>query len=158
MQVRSNGGTDGGELVCDLVLVAIGVTPNSDGLGLEDAGVATERGSITVDEHMATNVPGIYAIGDVTGKLPLAHVASAQAVHVAEHMAGEETQPLDYEMMPRATYCIPQVASFGLTEAQALERGYKIQVRQVPLLGQRQGASHWRDCRHGQAGRGPNPW
>ena len=134
MQVRSNEGTDGGELVCHLVLVAIGVTPNSDGLGLEDAGIATERGSITVDEHMATNVPNVYAIGDVTGKLPLAHVASAQAVHVAEHIAGEETQPLDYEMMPRATYCIPQVASFGLTEAQALERGYKIQVGKYPFL------------------------
>jgi dihydrolipoamide dehydrogenase len=108
--------------------------PNSEGLGLDTVGVETDRGSITVDQHMATNVPGIYAIGDVTGRLPLAHVASAQAVHVAEHIAGEETQPLDYEMMPRATYCIPQVASFGLTEAQAVERGHRVSVGKYPFL------------------------
>ena len=134
LQVRSNEATEGWELVCDLVLVAIGVTPNSDGLGLEEVGVELDRGSIAVNEHMETSVPGIYAIGDVTGRLPLAHVASAQAVHVAEHLAGEEPQPLDYEMMPRATYCIPQVASFGLTEAQALERGHWVQVGRYPFL------------------------
>ena len=134
MQVRFNQGADGQELVCDKVLVAIGVTPNSDGVGLEQVGVETDRGNIIVNEHMSANVPGIYAIGDVTGKLPLAHVASAQAVHVAEHIAGEETQPLDYEMMPRATYCIPQVASFGLTEAQAVERGYRVRIGKYPFL------------------------
>ena len=133
-KVRFNEGTDEQEMTCGLVLVAIGVTPNSVGLGLEQVGVVTERDNIVVDEHMATNVPGIYAIGDVTGKLPLAHVASAQAVHVAEHIAGEETQPLDYEMMPRATYCTPQVASFGLTEAQAVERGHKVRVGKYPFL------------------------
>ena len=133
-KIRFNEGTDEREMACGLVLVAIGVTPNSDGLGLEQVGVSTERDNIVVDEHMATNVPGIYAIGDVTGKLPLAHVASAQAVHVAEHIAGEETQPLDYEMMPRATYCTPQVASFGLTEAQAVERGHKVRVGKYPFL------------------------
>ena len=134
MQVRFNEGSDGQELICDKVLVAIGVTPNSDGLALESVGVETDRGNVTVNEHMATNVPGIYAIGDVTGKLPLAHVASAQAVHVAEHIAGEETQPLDYDMMPRATYCIPQVASFGLTETQAVERGHRVRVGKYPFL------------------------
>ena len=134
LQVRSTAATEGWELVCDLVLVATGVMPNSEGLGLDTVGVDTDRGSITVDQHMATNVPGIYAIGDVTGRLPLAHVASAQAVHVAEHIAGEETQPLDYEMMPRATYCIPQVASFGLTEAQAVERGHRVSVGKYPFL------------------------
>ena len=134
MQVRFNGGTDGQELICDKVLVAIGVTPNSDGLALEPIGVETDRGNVTVNEHMATNVPGIYAIGDVTGKLPLAHVASAPAVHVAEHIAGEENQPLDYDMMPRATYCIPQVASFGLTETQAVERGHRVRVGKYPFL------------------------
>ena len=133
-KVRFNEGTDEQEMACGLVLVAIGVIPNSVGLGLEQVGVVTERDNIVVDEHMATNVPGIYAIGDVTGKLPLAHVASAQAVHVAEHIAGEETQPLDYEMMPRATYCTPQVASFGLTEAQAVERGHKVRVGKYPFL------------------------
>ena len=133
-KVRFNEGTDEQEMTCGLVLVAIGVTPNSVGLGLEQVGVVTERDNIVVDEHMATNVPGISAICDVTGKLPLAHVASAQAVHVAEHIAGEETQPLDYEMMPRATYCTPQVASFGLTEAQAVERGHKVRVGKYPFL------------------------
>ena len=134
LQVRSTEATEGWELVCDLVLLAVGVTPNSDALGLEQVGVDTDRGNIVVDGYMATSVPNIYAIGDVTGKLPLAHVASAQAVHVAEHIAGEETQPLDYDMMPRATYCIPQVASFGLSESQALDRGHRVRVGKYPFL------------------------
>ena len=112
----------------DKVLVAIGVQPNVEDLGLETAGIATDRTGITVDEKMATNVAGIYAIGDVTGKMPLAHVASAQAVVAVETIAGLETQPLDYTYMPRATYCIPQIASFGLTEAQAREQGKEINV------------------------------
>ena len=112
----------------DKVLVAIGVQPNSENLGLEDLGVATDRGYITVDDRMATNVPGIFAVGDVTGKLALAHVASAQGVAAIEAIAGEETHPLNYAFMPRATYCHPQVASFGLTEAQALEQGYDVKI------------------------------
>lgn len=115
-------------LVCDKVLVAIGVQPNVEGLGLETVGIATDRSGIIVDERMATNVAGIYAIGDVTGKMPLAHVASAQAAVAVEHIAGLETQPLDYTYMPRATYCMPQIASFGLTEAQAREQGKDISV------------------------------
>ena len=115
-------------LACDQVLVAIGVQPNSENLGLEALGVATEGGYIQVDDGMATNVPGIYAIGDVTGKLALAHVASAQATVAAETIAGLEPQSLDYTMMPRATYCQPQIASFGLTEAQAVEAGHDIKV------------------------------
>ena len=113
---------------CQKVLVAIGVQPNSDKLGLESAGVATDRGYVAIDGNMRTNVAGVYAIGDITGKLALAHVASAQGVAAAEHMAGIETQPLDYTGMPRATYCHPQVASFGLTEAQAKEQGYQVKV------------------------------
>ncbi len=89
---------------------------------------------------MRTNVPGVYAIGDVTGKLALAHVASAQGIVAAETIAGTKTQTLDYEAMPRCTYCQPQVASFGLTEAQAVERGHEVKVGRVPLPGQRQGA------------------
>ena len=115
-------------LACDQVLVAIGVQPNSENLGLEALGVATEGGYIQVDDGMATNVPGVYAIGDVTGKLALAHVASAQATVAVETIAGLEPQPLDYAMMPRATYCQPQIASFGLTEAQAVEAGHDIKV------------------------------
>lgn len=112
----------------DKVLVAIGVLPNSENLGLEAVGVETDRGYIVIDDRMATNVPGIYAVGDVTGKLALAHVASAQGVIAVETIAGEETQPLNYAYMPRATYCHPQVASFGLTEAQAIEQGYEVKV------------------------------
>ena len=112
----------------DRVLVAIGVQPNTENLGLESVGVATERGYIGIDERMATNVPGIYAVGDVTGKLALAHVASAQGITAVEAIAGAETQPLDYALMPRATYCHPQVASMGLTEAQAREQGYEVKV------------------------------
>ena len=115
-------------LQCDKVLVAIGVQPNVEDLGLETVGIATDRTGIIVDEGMATNVAGIYAIGDVTGKMPLAHVASAQAAMAVENIAGLETQPLDYTYMPRATYCIPQIASFGLTEAQAREQGKEIKV------------------------------
>ena len=115
-------------LECDKVLVAIGVQPNVEDLGLETVGIATDRTGIIVDEKMATNVGGIFAIGDVTGKLPLAHVASAQAVLAVENIAGLETQPLDYTYMPKATYCIPQIASFGLTEAEAREQGKEINV------------------------------
>ncbi len=114
-------------------LVAIGFRPNGRGLGLEEIGVKlSERGAVEIDERMATNVPGIWAIGDVTAKLMLAHVGSAQGVICAENIAGVETTTLDYEMMPRATYCQPQVASFGLTEAQARERGYEIKIGRFP--------------------------
>ena len=121
---------DGNEQVvaCDKALVAIGVQPNSEYLGLESLGVATEGGFVLVDDTMATNVPGLYAIGDVTGKLALAHVASAQATVAAEAIAGLEPQALDYTMMPRATYCQPQIASFGLTESQAVEAGHDVKI------------------------------
>ncbi|MDA1129411.1 MAG: dihydrolipoyl dehydrogenase [Chloroflexi bacterium] len=115
-------------LECDKVLVAIGVQPNVEDLGLETVGIATDRTGIIVDDKMATNVAGIYAIGDVNGKMPLAHVASAQAAIAVETIAGLETQPLDYTYMPRATYCLPQIASFGLTEAQAREQGKEIKT------------------------------
>jgi dihydrolipoamide dehydrogenase len=115
-------------LECEIVLVAVGVRGNIEDLGLESLGIETGGGSIQIDGHMSTNVPGIYAIGDVTGKLPLAHVASAQGVSVVEHIAGMETQALDYAMMPRATYCQPQIASFGLTEAQAREQGHSVRI------------------------------
>ena len=115
-------------LECDQVLVAVGVRPNTEDLGLEELGIETQNGAIQIDANMNTNVPGVYAVGDVTGKLALAHVASAQGVSAVEHMAGMEVQPLDYTFMPRATYCQPQVASFGLTEAQAREQGYQVSV------------------------------
>jgi dihydrolipoamide dehydrogenase len=83
---------------------------------------------VAVDDFMRTNVPGLYAIGDVTGKLALAHVASAQGIVAAEAIAGAETRPLDYGAMPRCTYCQPQVASFGLSESAAVEQGHKVRV------------------------------
>jgi dihydrolipoamide dehydrogenase len=116
------------EFSCEKVLVAIGVRANSEDLGLGELSIETENGYIKVQDTMSTNVPGVYAIGDVTGKLPLAHIASAQGVEAVEHIAGLETQPLDYVMMPRATYCQPQVASFGLTEAQAREKGHDVRI------------------------------
>ncbi len=115
-------------------LVAIGFRPNSKGFGLEEAGVKiNERGFVEINEKMQTNVPGIYAIGDVTGKLMLAHVGSAMGIVAAENIAGAETVTLDYEMLPRATYCQPQIASFGLTEAQAKERGHSIKIGRFPF-------------------------
>lgn len=118
----------------DQALVAIGFRPNSSGLGLEDVRVkVNERGFIEVNEKMQTNVPGIFAIGDVTGKLMLAHVGSAMGMVAAETIAGKETIPLNYENMPHATYSQPQVASFGLTEVQANERGYRVNVGRFPF-------------------------
>ena len=115
-------------------LVAIGFRPNSKGFGLEEAGVKiNERGMVEIDEKMQTSIPNIYAIGDVTGKLMLAHVGSAMGIVCAENIAGAETIVLDYDMMPRATYCHPQIASFGYTEAQAKERGYGIKIGRFPF-------------------------
>ena len=121
-------------VTAEKVLVAIGIQPNTAELGLDELGVATDRGFIQVDRYMATNVPGIYAIGDVTGKMPLAHVASAQAVAVAEHLSGLDIQDIDYTYIPRATYCQPQVASFGLTEKEAIDQGYDIKLGKFNMI------------------------
>jgi dihydrolipoamide dehydrogenase len=135
VNVRVSTEKDGAQaLEAERVLIAIGVQPNSEKLGLERVGVKVERGHVVIDAQMRTNVPGVYAIGDLTGKLALAHVASAQGIIAAEAIAGEEPHHLDYEMMPRCTYCQPQVASFGMTEAQAAERGYAVKVGQFPFL------------------------
>ena len=121
-------------LEAEQALVAIGFKPNGRGLGLEEVGVKlSERGAVEIDERMSTNVPGIWAVGDVTAKLMLAHVGSAQGIICAENIAGVETITLNYEMMPHATYCQPQVASFGLTEAQARERGFDVKVGRFPF-------------------------
>ena len=122
------------ELQAEQALVAIGVKPNSRDLGLEALGVKiNERGFVEIDERMATDVPGIWAIGDVTGKLMLAHVGSAQGIICTENIAGVETITLDYEMLPRVTFSQPQVASFGMTESQAKERGYEVKVGRFPF-------------------------
>jgi dihydrolipoamide dehydrogenase len=127
-------GKDGVQsLEAEVVLAAIGVQPNVPGLGLEELGVQLERGFVGVDSSMRTSVDGLLAIGDVTGKLPLAHVASAQGVLAVERLAGHETPDLDYDQMPRATYCQPQVASIGLTEKQAKERGLSVKSGRFPF-------------------------
>jgi dihydrolipoamide dehydrogenase len=121
-------------LEADKVLQAIGFQPRVSGYGLETTGVRlTERGAIDVDERCHTSVPHIYAIGDVTAKLMLAHAAEAMGIVAAETIAGAETMPLDYVMIPRATYCQPQIASFGWTEAQARERGFDVRVAKFPF-------------------------
>jgi len=127
---------EAGQQVLDAeqALVAVGFRPNTEGLGLEKIGVALDdRKMVGIDSRMATNVPGVWAIGDVTGKLQLAHVAMAMGVVCAENIAGVETIELDYQMMPRATYCQPQVASFGMTETQARESGHELRVGRFPF-------------------------
>ncbi|EZP29433.1 dihydrolipoyl dehydrogenase [Microbacterium oleivorans] len=124
-----------GQIEADKVLMSIGFAPRVEGFGLDKTGVKlTDRGAIEIDEYMRTNVEGVYAIGDVTAKLQLAHVAEAQGVVAAETIGKAETQTLgDYRNMPRATFCSPQVASFGLTEQQARDAGYDVKVAKFPF-------------------------
>jgi dihydrolipoamide dehydrogenase len=134
--VRLSSTTDAEEprsIAVDRVLLGAGFVPNSDNLGLEALSVATERGFIVVDEAMRTNVPGIYAVGDVTGKLALAHVAFAQGELAAEAIAGRQTSGIDYNAAPRCIYSSPQVAAMGMTEAQARERGHEVRMGAFPF-------------------------
>lgn len=134
VKVKVSGEAGEQTLDAEQALIAIGFRPNTQGLGLAEIGVGVDgRGMVGVDERMATNVPGIWSIGDVTGKLMLAHVASAMGIVCAENIAGTESRTLDYRMLPRATYCQPQVASFGLTEAQAKEEGHSVKVGRFPF-------------------------
>lgn len=139
---------DGSTLEADKVMIAVNFQPNVENIGLETVGVElTDRGAIKIDGQMRTNVPHIYAIGDVATEYRLAHIASAMGMVAAETIADHPTQTLEYIMMPRATYCVPQVASFGYTEAEAKEAGYEINVGQFPFqangkalgLGEREG-------------------
>ena len=115
-------------------LIAIGWTPNTGKLGLDAAGVdIDDNGYVQIDGRMATNVEGVWSIGDVTGKLPLAHVASAMGIVCAENISGVETVELNYKMMPRATFSDPQIASFGLTESEAEEEGYEVKIGRFPF-------------------------
>jgi dihydrolipoamide dehydrogenase len=128
---------DGGEqkvIETDKVLQAIGFAPRVEGFGLENAGVeVSDRGAIVVDERGRTNVDGVYAIGDCTGKLMLAHTAEAMGVVAAETIAGAETMEIAFDMIPRATYCQPQIASFGYSEEQAKDKGYDVKVAKFPF-------------------------
>lgn len=118
---------------CDVVLSATGVTPNTENLGLEALGIQTERGLIKVDEFYRTNVNGIYAIGDVVPGAALAHVATAEGITCVEKIAGQNPHPIDYNNIPSCTYCIPEVASVGYTEAAAKEAGYELKVGKFPF-------------------------
>ncbi|MCX8209556.1 MAG: dihydrolipoyl dehydrogenase [Lewinella sp.] len=118
---------------CDIVLSAAGVAPNTENIGLEDLGIKTERGLIETDEMYRTNVPGIYAIGDVTKGQALAHVATAEGITCVEAIAGHHPEPINYNNIPGCTYCVPEVASVGYTEAAAKEAGYELKVGKFPF-------------------------
>ena len=128
---RKDGSTE--EIKCDVVLSAAGVAPNTEDIGLEALGIKTERGLIQVDEYYQTNVSGIYAIGDVIPGPALAHVASAEGIICVEKIAGHHPEPIDYNNIPSCTYCSPEVASVGYTEAAAKEAGYDIKVGKFPF-------------------------
>ncbi|MFZ2175591.1 MAG: dihydrolipoyl dehydrogenase [Rhodococcus sp. (in: high G+C Gram-positive bacteria)] len=135
VSIKNNKSGDVETVVVDKVLQSVGFAPRVEGFGLEKTGVElTDRGAIGITDTMQTNVPHIYAVGDVTAKLMLAHVAEAMGVVAAEVIGGAETMTFDdYRMMPRATFCQPQVASFGLTEQQAKDEGYDIKVATFPF-------------------------
>ncbi len=128
---RKDGKTE--EIKCDVVLSAAGVTPNIENIGLEELGITTERGLIKVDEFYRTNVPGIYAIGDVVPGPALAHVASAEGITCVEKIAGLSPEPINYNNIPSCTYCSPEIASVGYTEKAAKEAGYEVKVGKFPF-------------------------
>lgn len=121
------------EIVADKALIAVGRSPVSDGIGLERLRVATSRGFIPVNEHMETDVPGIYAIGDVIPTQQLAHLASHEGMLAMRHIAGEKTEPINYDIVPNCVYCSPEVASVGLSEHAARERGIEVMSSKFPF-------------------------
>jgi len=142
MKNRKDGTTE--TLLCDVVLSAAGVTPNTENIGLEDVGVATDRGYIKVDEYFRTSVPGIYAIGDVLATQALAHLASAEGITCVEAIAGLHPEPIDYNNVPGCTYCSPEIASVGYTEQSAKDAGYEVLVGKFPFTasGKAKAAGH----------------
>ena len=133
--VKMKNRKDGKEetVACDLVLSAAGVSPNTENIGLETLGIATDRGYISVDEYYRTNVPGVYAIGDVLNTQALAHVASAEGITCVEHIAGLHVEPIDYNNIPGCTYCSPEIASVGYTEQAARDAGFEVLVGKFPF-------------------------
>ncbi len=118
---------------CDIVLSAVGISTNIEGIGLENVGVVTDKGKVIVDDYYKTNIPGIYAIGDIVHGPALAHVASAEGIICVEKIAGHNPEPLDYNNIPGCTYCSPEIASVGYTEKAAKEAGYEIKVGKFPF-------------------------
>jgi dihydrolipoamide dehydrogenase len=117
----------------EIVLSAVGVTTNLEGLGLEEVGVKTDKGKVLVDDFYKTNIPGVYAIGDIVKGPALAHVASAEGIICVEKIAGHHPQPLNYHNIPGCTYCQPEIASVGYTEKAAKEAGYEVKVGKFPF-------------------------
>lgn len=132
-KVKVKSGNDIKELECDIVLSAVGVQSNIEGIGLENLGIKTEKGKIIVDDFYQTNVPGVYAIGDIVHGPALAHVASAEGIICVEKFSGMHVAPLDYGNIPGCTYTWPEIASVGYTEAKAKEAGYEIKVGKFPF-------------------------
>ncbi|MGY3211228.1 dihydrolipoyl dehydrogenase [Mucilaginibacter sp. HD30] len=131
VSVKTASGTE--VLEAEIVLSAVGITTNIEGIGLEDAGVKTDKGKVLVDDYYRTNVEGVYAIGDIVKGQALAHVASAEGIICVEKIAGQKPEPLDYNNIPGCTYCSPEIASVGYTEKAAKEAGYEIKVGKFPF-------------------------
>ena len=144
--VKATVKTDKGEevLSADIVLSAVGIKTNIENIGLEELGIATDRDKIIVNDFYETNLPGYYAIGDVTSGQALAHVASAEGILCVEKISGQHVEPIDYNNIPGCTYCFPEVASVGYTEEQAKEKGYEIKVGKFPFTasGKAQAGGH----------------
>jgi dihydrolipoamide dehydrogenase len=134
-QVKAIIKTSKGEetLTADVILSAVGIKSNIENLGIEEVGIAIDRDKIMVNDFYQTNIPGYYAIGDVTSGQSLAHVASAEGILCVEKIAGHDVEPIDYGNIPGCTYCFPEIASVGLTEAEAKEKGIKIKVGKFPF-------------------------
>lgn len=128
---KKDGSAD--KIECDVMLSAVGIATNIEGIGLEESGVKTEKGLVVVDDYYQTNVPGVYAIGDIVKGPALAHVASAEGITCVEKIAGHHPEPVDYNNIPSCTYTSPEVASVGLTEEQAKEKGYEVKVGKFPF-------------------------
>jgi dihydrolipoamide dehydrogenase len=133
VKVKDNKSGKESELACNIVLSAVGVIPNTDNIGLENVGIATDKGMVNVDEHYRTNIEGYYAIGDIVPGPALAHVASAEGILCVESIAGHKIEAMDYNNIPSCTYCIPEVASVGYTEEEAKDAGYEIKVGKFPF-------------------------
>ena len=121
------------QLTCDVVLSAVGVATNLEGIGLEDVGVATDKGKVLVDDYYRTNIPGVHAIGDIVHGPALAHVASAEGIICVEKIAGKSPEPMNYNNIPGCTYCSPEIASVGYTEQAAKDAGYEVKVGKFPF-------------------------
>lgn len=130
--MKAKDGTSS-KIECDVVLSAVGISTNIEGIGLEDVGVNTEKGLVVVDDFYKTNVPNVYAIGDIVKGPALAHVASAEGITCVEKIAGKNPEAIDYNNIPSCTYCSPEVASVGLTEDEAKAKGYEIKVGKFPF-------------------------